>query len=140
MPKTVLISGGTKGIGKAAVIQLLEDGFNVATFSKNPDNCEALKNELKDKYGKDRFLIMSADITDETQLTGVVEETKSRFNSIDILINNAGFGYFEDSDKVDTDRFQNMVQTNLVGLALLTKHVELTGIHRSMLPQQDIVV
>ena len=49
MAKTALISGGTNGIGKAAAIALLKDGFNVAVFSRDKKRCEALEEELGKK-------------------------------------------------------------------------------------------
>lgn len=121
MAKTVMISGGTSGMGKAAVEQLLANGFNVATFSKDPEKCTGLSKELKEKHDKSRFLVMSADVSDEKQLIGVVDETLKKFKTIDILINNAGFGYFEDCDKFNLEKFHGMIKTNLVGVALLTK-------------------
>lgn len=121
--KTVLISGGTSGIGKGAALQLLKDGFNVCTFSNNQKKCESFEKELEKQYDKDRFLILQADVFDEESLKRVVDETIKKFGTIDILINNAGIGYFRDCDAVDMSRFQEMIQTNLVGLALLTKLV-----------------
>jgi NADP-dependent 3-hydroxy acid dehydrogenase YdfG len=123
MSKTVLISGGTKGIGKAAVLALLEEGFNVATFSRDKNTCNEFEKELSNNWDPERFLITNANVSSEEEMQKFVASTIQKFNSIDILINNAGFGYFEDSDKVDSERFQEMVQTNLLGLALLTKHV-----------------
>ncbi|MFH1977811.1 MAG: SDR family oxidoreductase [Candidatus Aenigmatarchaeota archaeon] len=119
--KTVLVSGGTWGIGKGAVIQLLKDGFNVSAFSRDHKKCDTFKKELERDYDKERFLIMDGDVTDEENLHTIINETLKKFKKIDILFNNAGFGYFEDCDKVDIDRFQEMVQTNIIGLSLLTK-------------------
>jgi len=121
--KTVLISGGTDGIGRGSVLQLLKDGFNVATFSRNDKNCNELQSELEESYDKKRFLVLNADVADEHRLGGVVRETLAKFKSIDILINNAGFGYFAGCDDVDISRFQEMIQTNVVGMASLTKLV-----------------
>ena len=119
--KTALISGGTSGIGKATTLQLLKDGFNVCTFSNNQKSCEALDGELKKQYNKGRFLVLQADVVDENNLEKVVDETIKKFKTIGILINNAGIGYFGDCDAADMAKFQKMIQTNLVGLALLTK-------------------
>ena len=121
--KTVLISGGTDGIGKGTVSQLLKDGFNVATFSRDVKKCSSLKKELESKFNQEQFLIMTADVADSKEMGVVVAKTIEKFKSIDILINNAGFGYFVASDEVDMSRFQEMVQINLVSLASLTKLV-----------------
>ncbi|USN58921.1 MAG: SDR family oxidoreductase [Candidatus Peribacteria bacterium] len=121
--KSVLISGGTNGIGKGAVLQLLEDGFNVATFSRNKDKIDSLQKELGEQYSQKQFLVLQADVNNEKELSVAVKKTIETFGAVDILINNAGIGYFADCDDVDMSRFQQMLQTNIVGLALLTKLV-----------------
>jgi len=123
--KTALISGGSEGIGKGAVIQLLNDGFNVSTFSRDKSKCTALFNELKKKYPNDKFLVLEADVTDENSMKKVVDQTIKKFKNIDVLFNNAGIGYFADCDKLDLEKFQKMIQVNIIGVALLTKMVVL---------------
>ena len=66
---------------------------------------------------------MQGDVTNEKDVKKIISQTISKFNSIDILINNAGMGYFSDVDKVDMAIFQKMLQLNLFGAALLTKFV-----------------
>ncbi|MBI4162928.1 MAG: SDR family oxidoreductase [Candidatus Aenigmarchaeota archaeon] len=122
MTKTVLVSGGTKGIGKGAVLQLLKDGFNVAAFSRDKKNCDNLLSEIKKlKINEKYYLLATGDVTKENEVSKILDQTAQKFGSIDILINNAGFGYFADCDKVDMDKFESMLKTNLVGVALLTK-------------------
>lgn len=121
--KTGLISGGTDGIGKATVLKLLKDGHKVATFSRDKRKCDQLIKLLSKSHPQKQFLVLNSDVTDETNLALVVTETVKKFGAIDILINNAGIGYFAECDKVDMSRFQQMIQINIVGLALLTKLV-----------------
>jgi NADP-dependent 3-hydroxy acid dehydrogenase YdfG len=121
--KTVIISGGTSGIGKAAVMKLLEDGFNIATFSRNPAKCRILEKELSTKYDPSRFLIIPADVTDKKSLTLFINDVLDKYSNIDILVNNAGVGYFSDCDDLDDGQFDSMIQTNLVGIAMLTSIV-----------------
>jgi NADP-dependent 3-hydroxy acid dehydrogenase YdfG len=120
MSKTVLISGGTKGIGRGMVTRLLEEGYKVATFSRNEKEVNALTKKLGEKYSKRKFLVMQADVTDEESLKKVIKETNLKFKGIDILINNAGIGYYPRGENADMDRFQSMIHTNLFGVALLT--------------------
>jgi len=121
--KTVLITGGTEGIGKASAIKLMEEGFNVSTFSRNKAKCDSLAKELEKKYSSDNFLVMQGDVTKEEDMKKVLNNTLNKFKNIDILFNNAGFGYFSEADKVDMNRFQSMIQTNIFGLTLITKLV-----------------
>jgi len=118
--KTVLLSGGTSGIGRGTVLRLLEDGFNVSTFSKDEKGCASLKKELGKKFDEKKFLVLQGNVSIEKNLEKILKETLAKFKSIDILINNAGTGYFRDCDKMDRAKFEDMIQTNLVGVALLT--------------------
>lgn len=123
MTKTVLISGGTKGIGKATVLELLDQGYKVITFSRDQKRVEDLIVELSNKYKTDQYLVLSCDVTDEQSIKSMIAEISSQFKKIDILINNAGIGYFRDCDQLDMVKFQAMIQTNIIGVALLTKYV-----------------
>lgn len=121
--KVALISGGTKGIGRGVVDQLLSDGMAIATFSRNSDQVSRLQEELAGKYNADRFLVSNGDVTSEESVATVVSRVKEKFGQIDVLVNNAGVGYFRDVDAFDLARFEQMISTNIVGVALLTKHV-----------------
>lgn len=121
--KVALISGGTKGIGRGVVDQLLSDGMAIATFSRNSDQVSRLQEELAGKYNADRFLVSNGDVTSEESVAAVVSRVKEKFGQIDVLVNNAGVGYFRDVDAFDLARFEQMISTNIVGVALLTKHV-----------------
>ncbi|MBU1149137.1 SDR family oxidoreductase, partial [Patescibacteria group bacterium] len=81
------------------------------------------KKELSSQDVADRFLVMYADITKESDVKKVVQATLKKFKKIDVLFNNAGIGYYEESDKVDLKKFQKMIDINLVGTAALTKQV-----------------
>lgn len=123
MQKTILISGATRGIGKATVRQLLHDGHKVVAFSRNLEKVQALEKELGADFPKDSFLILQADVTDETSLAHVVEKTLETFGAIDVLINNAGYGIFGNADEFDMEEYSKMLDTNTVGVARLTKLV-----------------
>ena len=66
---------------------------------------------------------MGLDITSNSAITGWVNDTFSTGNSPDILINNAGAGYFDEIHKLSTERWHQMVQTNLDGVFYLTREV-----------------
>ena len=121
--RVALLSGGSKGIGKGAVIQLLIDGFSVVTFSRNAEQVSTLRRELRSQFPDDRFLVLQADVDAQSDVSRVVAETMKRYGRIDILINNAGFGYFSEADQVDLKIFAQMIHTNIFSLAVLTKAV-----------------
>lgn len=121
MAKTVLISGGTSGLGKGMVLQLLKEGFGVSTFSKDGTKCQTLSAEFKE-FEKN-LLVSAGDVTKEEDNRRIVEATIQRFGRIDILINNAGYGYFPAADAVEQEKFEDMLRVNVVGMTILTKHV-----------------
>jgi len=123
MTKTILISGGTSGIGRASLSQLLKDGFKVAAFSRDQLKVKKLAAELAKNFPKDQYLLLSGDIAKEQNVKQVVKKTVKAFGRIDVLFNNAGFGYFIPADKVDIKKFQQMIATNLIGQTILTREV-----------------
>ena len=120
--KVVLISGGTAGIGKAASLKLLDSGYSVSAFAKNSTSCKILLKEIKGKYSASSFLISRADVTKENDVKKAVGATIKKFGRIDVLINNAGKGYFDDIEHFRKKEYEDLLMLNVVSLALLTKH------------------
>ncbi len=123
MNKTVLISGVTSGIGKATMLQLLKDGFNVAGFAPRPGECRALSKEFGQLFETERLLVLPGDVTKEENLKKVISAVLKKFKRIDILINNAGYGIYSDADKINIKAYLTMIDVNIVGVARLTKAV-----------------
>ncbi len=121
--KTILISGGTTGIGAATAVKFLEDGWQVCVFSDRADHNQDFLKLAKAQGLHQRLLILKADITKEKELKKVVAETKKKFKTVDVLFNNAGMGYFTDADKMDVKKFDQMMEINVIGMADLTKLV-----------------
>ncbi len=117
MTRTVLISGGTDGVGKAAVKLFLANGNNVVTFSRSREKCDALGKELGSRKN---LLIETGDVAEKADLQRILKGAKERFGRIDVLVNNAGFGYFSYADEVDMEKVEPMLRTNVLGLELLT--------------------
>lgn len=84
--KTVLITGGTNGIGRALVDAFLDAGWNVATCGRNAGTIE----RMSSKYGGDSFLGMPADLRLDNHVSALLEEVKRKFGGLDALILNAG--------------------------------------------------
>lgn len=121
--KTILISGGTTGIGAATAVEFLERGWQVSVFSNILEHNEAfLKSAASFGYNK-KLLVLAGDITKEKDLKRIVTETRKKFKTIEVLFNNAGVGYFTDADKVDVKRFDKMMEVNVIGMASLIKQV-----------------
>lgn len=119
--KTIFITGGSRGIGRA-VVMAAAGKYNVAfTYNASKDVACALEEELNTKYGG--VLAIECDISNEQSVKNAVETAKKRFGKIDILVNNAGIA--KSALLIDTslDDFKHMFDVNVNGVFLITKAV-----------------
>ena len=116
-----LITGASKGIGKAIAILFAKKGYEVIV-NYNTDEAGALDtlNEVEKYSGG---IIYKCDISDETAVSKMAEYLKTKYSNIDVLVNNAGIAIdsvFEDKNAVD---FNKILNVNLVGTFLVSKYI-----------------
>ncbi len=107
--KTILITGASGGIGRAAALLFAENGWRVAAVGRNAAELESLRKEIQKKNGISE--IYSADLREENEAAKVVEETEKSFGQIDALINAAGIisnGTIENTTLADWDEMMNI--------------------------------
>lgn len=116
--KTVLITGGSRGIGKAMVYAFARAGYNVLlNFNKS----EGLANEIASEFSNVK--IYGADVGNQENVIHMIEYAKEHFGGIDILINNAGVscsGLFQD---LQTNEWEKLMNVNLTGVYNCSKAV-----------------
>lgn len=117
--KTVIVTGGAKGIGKAIVIAFAKEGANIVLNyrSTNPDN---VVKEIE-SFGV-KCLTIQADISDFNQAKELVDKSIEKFKTIDILVNNAGITKDNLLLKMSEDDFDMVINTNLKGAFNMIKH------------------
>ena len=128
--KTAIITGGSRGIGKAIVEIFVKQGANVAfTYSSSSDAAKAIENKLSSKNVKVKSYKSDASNFEEAQLlaASVLEE----FGSIDILVNNAGITKDNLLMRMSEEDFDRVIQVNLKSVFNMTKAVQ-----RTMLKQR----
>lgn len=113
--KRAVITGASRGMGKAIATALLEKGAIVYGLSRNSTGME----ELKLRWNE-CFFPVQLDISDEQNVRKWVAETFSEQKLPDILINNAGVGYFGKIDTLPSEKWHQMINTNLNGVMYLT--------------------
>jgi NAD(P)-dependent dehydrogenase (short-subunit alcohol dehydrogenase family) len=118
--RTALVTGGTKGIGRAIVRDLLEAGFNVAFTSRTGSDVEATAEGLSG-LGGDRVLGLVADVRDPHACASAVDAVVTRFGGLDLLVNNAGVGIFSPIQDMSQDDWHAQIDTNLNGVFYLSK-------------------
>ncbi|MGX8010087.1 oxidoreductase [Mesorhizobium sp. ORM8.1] len=114
-----LITGCSTGIGRALALAVLEGGWNATLTARNPDELEYFTTN----FGTDRCLIQKLDVTDAKAIDAVVHRSERKFGSIDVLVNNAGFGLRAAVEEGDDKELRDLFDTNFFGLVRLTKAV-----------------
>lgn len=91
MNKLIVVTGGTKGIGRAVLEKFAAMGFDVATCARKTEELERLKSALINDYPGTTVYVKSADLSDKQQVTGFCDFVRSLGRSVDVLVNNAGY-------------------------------------------------
>lgn len=120
--KNALVTGSSRGIGKAIALELAKQGANVAVnYAGNEQLAEEVVQEIK-ALGVESFTI-KADVANEDDVKQMVKEVTKTFGSIDILVNNAGITRDNLLMRMKVDEFDQVIDTNLKGTFLCTKAV-----------------
>jgi 3-oxoacyl-[acyl-carrier protein] reductase len=128
--QVAIVTGGTRGIGKAISLLFAEEGAEaVANFSKDVNAAEDLKKEAKAKGL--RINLFKADVTQFDQVKEMVEETFAQYGKIDILVNNAGLTRDNLLMLMSDDDWDSIIKTNLNSLFYCCK-----AVIRKMIPQR----
>lgn len=113
--KTAIVTGGTKGIGRAIAESLVMAGVNVSFSARHEDEIERAAAELNGR-GVGRAAGYFCDVRDEAQVRAYFAQTVEVFGGIDILVNNAGIGMFASVESMSADDFRAVIETNLCGV------------------------
>ncbi len=115
--KVVIVTGASSGIGFILSKMLTQNGAKVALVARTGDILEKLSKELKDSFP------ISCDMSKENEVINMVKMVKDHYGRIDILINNAGRGYYSPIEKVDTKILHELFDLNLVGPIVAMREV-----------------
>jgi NAD(P)-dependent dehydrogenase (short-subunit alcohol dehydrogenase family) len=114
MSKTILITGASSGIGKTTAIYFAERGWNVAATMRKPDD----ETELK-KYKS--IKLYALDVLNEESIQKAYEAALKDFESIDVLLNNAGYAALGPFEAADKAQIEKQFDTNVIGLMSVCK-------------------
>ncbi|MFX3625971.1 MAG: SDR family oxidoreductase [bacterium] len=110
--KIAVITGATKGIGRAIAEKFASEGFGVAFCSRNKGEGDKLAKYLSDTYKVD-VLAMLCDVANKKQLQAFADAIKNRFNKVDVLVNNAGIFLPGQISSEDDKNFETQMEVNL---------------------------
>lgn len=119
--KIAIVTGGTRGIGKAVVREFLTQGAHVYfTYSKSAQEAEAFSHSLKEE-GWNNFEAIACSVTEPEQIRNMVSHIRQKYGRIDILVNNAGIAKGDRALLMKEDDWSHVLQTNLFGTFYMTK-------------------
>ncbi len=113
-----LITGCSTGFGRERATQLLASGSRVVVTARDPRKVEDLV-----RLNEANALALTLDVTSASQVTQAVAQAEAHFGGIDVLVNNAGFGYFGAIEESDEQEVRAMFEANFWGLAQMTRAV-----------------
>ena len=116
--KIWFITGCSTGFGRHLAQQVLAAGDRAVLTARNP----AQLSDLVDRFG-DKALALPLDVTNEAMIVKAVGDAQTHFGGIDVLVNNAGYGYFSAIEEGEDAEIRRQFETNVFGLFSLTRHV-----------------
>ncbi|HVE56434.1 MAG TPA: oxidoreductase [Pyrinomonadaceae bacterium] len=116
--KVWFITGCSTGFGRELAKHLLENDYRVVVTARNADKVQDLV-----EINKKNALAINLDVTDKAQVAHAVAKAEEHFGAIDVLVNNAGFGYFGAIEESDDTEVRAMFEANFWGLAEMTRAV-----------------
>ena len=113
--QTALITGSSRGIGKAIAHRMAEHGANVVVSSRKADVCDAAVAEINAAVGREAAVAIPANIADRDGLQRLVDGTVAKFGQIDALVCNAASNpYFGPSAGISDEQFGKVLQNNII--------------------------
>ena len=116
------ITGCSTGFGRELATHLLERGFRTVVTARNPE-------DVQDLACKGKALVLKLDVTDQEQVDAAIKTAEEKFGHIDVLVNNAGIGYFAAVEESEELEVRLMFEVNVFGLSRMI-HTVLPGMRK----------
>ncbi len=118
MTKVWFITGCSTGFGRELAKLVLHSGYKAVVTARKPSDVQDIANSYPDTA-----LVLKLDVTNPEDIKQAVEKAKQKFGSIDVLVNNAGIGYFGAIEESEEEEVRKMFEINFFGLANVTNAV-----------------
>lgn len=113
--KTAVVTGSSKGIGKAIAEQLAAQGARVVISSRKQDACDEVAGEINTRHGDGTAIAIAASISEKSQLEDLFARTKTDFGPVDVLVCNAATNpYYGSMDGISDDQFRKVLDNNIL--------------------------
>lgn len=123
MRKTVLITGGSRGLGRACALKFAQLDYNIIiNYNNSLKEAVSLEAYLKENYNIS-VLLVKADISKEDEVINMVNVIKNSFQKVDCLVNNAGIAIDTLFGDKTVQNFKKIIDVNLIGTFLVSKYI-----------------
>lgn len=123
MRKVVLVTGSSKGIGKATAIEFAKKNYDVViNYLTDKENEERLAKDLEKEY-QIEILVIKADVSIEAEVQSMVNQIIEKFGKIDVLVNNAGIAIDKEFEDRTVEDWKRTLEVNTIGTFLVSKYV-----------------
>ena len=121
MSKVVLVTGGSRGIGKAISKRFAKEGYDIIiNYKENESRAEEAKKEIENSYDV-KVMLIKADLSNEEAIIDMVNQIFNIYEKIDVLVNNAGVVFDKEFDERTIKDWENTFKVNLIAPFVLTK-------------------
>jgi short-subunit dehydrogenase len=118
---TAVITGATKGIGRAIAEKLLQEGFDVAVCARSTNDLRDLHDEWERVYPERKIFMQNVDVQDKAQVKDFARNTLNNFKQVNILVNNAGLYFPGQLATEPDDQLENLMAINVFSAYHLTR-------------------
>lgn len=123
MNKVVLVTGSSRGIGKAIVTDFAQNGYDVViNYIKEDNQAKKLKKKLEKDYNI-KALTIKADVSNENEVQKMIDTIINEFGRIDVLVNNAGIAIDKEFEDRTVEDWKNTLDVNLIAPFIVSKYV-----------------
>jgi NAD(P)-dependent dehydrogenase (short-subunit alcohol dehydrogenase family) len=134
--KVAVVTGSSRGIGRAIVERMAEHGAKVVVSSRKAEPCQEVVDAINAKFGAGRAIAVPANISAKEQLAHLIEETNQRFGQIDILVCNAASNpHYGPMSSITDDQFIKTLSNNIV-----SNHWLINLVSPQMIARKDGVI
>ena len=113
--KVAVVTGSTRGIGRAIAERMVEHGAKVVISSRKQDVCDEVAREINDRFGKGSAIAIAANISSKENLQNLVDESTRALGKIDVLVCNAASNpYYGPLGGISDDQFSKILSNNIV--------------------------
>jgi 3-oxoacyl-[acyl-carrier protein] reductase len=121
--KTAVVTGASAGIGRAIARRLASLGAGVVLAARRGERLDDVAKEIRNTVPGARALGVVTDVGREEDVSRLAEAACREFGQVDILVSNAGYGYFAKSTQIDARKLEDVMRVNFLGTVLCVKHM-----------------